>query len=144
MFPRTHATTASLSGPTGVGDGHTMPARRPSVRGIPSRAIGLPGIMFATLGVSPVGRLDPSPYHPSPKVTNIPPDQISTTLLWNIWSVNSYQFVLKSLTNSCNQDPAPCRQHSSTQLVFKILSASNRTRLSTPLSLILLLLKLVL
>ena len=144
MFPTTCTTTASFSEPARAGDRRTMPARSPSVRGIPSRAIGLPGIMFATLGVSPVGRLDPSPYHPSPKVTNIPPDQISTTLLWNIWSVNSYQFVLKSLTNSCNQDPAPCRQHSSTQLVFKILSASNRTRLSTPLSLILLLLKLVL
>ena len=107
MFPRTHATTASLSGPTGVGDGHTMPARRPSVGGISSRAIGLPGIMFSTLGVSPGGCLSPNPYYPSPKVTNITPDQISTQLLWNIWSVFSYQFVLKPLTNSYNQDTAP-------------------------------------
>ena len=105
MFPTTCATTASLSGPARAGDRHTMPARSPSV-GIPSKAIGLPGIMFATLGVSPAGSLGPYPYHPSPKVPNIPPDQISTPLLWNIWSVASYQFVLKPLTNYYNQDPA--------------------------------------
>ena len=83
---------------------HTMSARSPSI-GIPSKAIGLPGIMFATLGVSPAGHLGPKPYHPSSKVTNIPLDQISTPLLWNIWS--AYQFVLKPITNSYNQDPAP-------------------------------------
>ena len=104
MFPTTCATTASLSEPARAGDRHTMPAISPSV-GIPSKAIGLPGIMFATLGVSPAGRLGPNPYHPSPKVTNIPLDQISTPLLWNIWSVASYQFVLKPLTNSYDQDP---------------------------------------
>ena len=80
MFPTTCATTAYLSEPTRAGDRHTMPARGPSV-GIPSKAIGLPGIMFATLGVSPAGHLGPNPYHPSPKVPNIPPDQISTPLL---------------------------------------------------------------
>ena len=106
MFLTTCAASVSLSEPTRVGDRHTMPARSPSV-GIPSKAIGLPGIMFATLGVSPAGRLGPNPYHPSPKVTNISPDQISTPLLWNIWSVASYQFVLKPITNSYNQDPAP-------------------------------------
>ena len=77
------------------------------VGGIPSREVGLPGTMFATLGVNPAGCLGPNPYHPSPKVTNISLDQISTPLLSNIWSVASYQFVLKSLTNSYNQDPAP-------------------------------------
>ena len=56
MFPTTRATTASLSGPTRVGDKHTMPARSSSVDGIPSKAIELLGIMFATLGVSPAGR----------------------------------------------------------------------------------------
>ena len=106
MFPKC-VTTAPLSGPAGVGDRHTIPARSPSVGGIPSRAIGLPGIMFATLGVSSAGSLGPNPYHPSPKVTNIPVDQISTSLLWNIWFVASYQFVLKPLTNSYNQDTAP-------------------------------------
>ena len=84
---------------------HTVPAGSPSV-GIPSKAIGLPGIMFATLGVSPAVRLGPNPYHPSPKVTNITQDQISTPFLWNIWSVASYQFVLEPITNSYNQDPA--------------------------------------
>ena len=103
MFPTTCA-TASLSEPAKMGDRHTMPARNPSV-GIPSNTVGLPGIMFATLRVSPAGRLGPNPYHPSPKVTNIPLDQISTPLLWNIWSVASYQFVLKPLINSYNQEP---------------------------------------
>ena len=37
-----------------AGDRHTMPARSPSA-GIPSRAIELPGIVFATLGISPAG-----------------------------------------------------------------------------------------
>ena len=79
MFPATCATTASLSEPTRAGDRHTMPPKSPSA-GIPSKAIGLPGIMFATLGVSAAGRLGPKPYHPSPKVINIPLDQISTSL----------------------------------------------------------------
>ena len=51
MFPTTCATTASLSGIARVGDSHTMPARSPSVD-IPSKAVGLLGIMFATLGVA--------------------------------------------------------------------------------------------
>ena len=106
MFPTTWATSASLSEPTRVADRHTMPARSPSV-GIPSKAIGLPGIRFDTLGVSPAGCLGSNAYHPSPKVTNISQDQISTPHLWNIWSVVSYQFVLKPITNSYNQDPAP-------------------------------------
>ena len=71
MFPTTCATSASLSEPAMVGNRHTMPARSSSV-GIPSKAIGFPGIMFATLGVSTAGCLGPNPYHPSPKVTNIP------------------------------------------------------------------------
>ena len=99
-------TSASLSEPARAGDRHTVSARSPSI-GIPSKAIGLPRIMFATLEVSPAGLLGPNPYHPSPKVTNIPLHQISTPLLWYIWSVASYQFVLKPLTNSYNQDPAP-------------------------------------
>ena len=106
MFPTACSTTASLSEHSRVGDRHTMPARSPSVGGIPSRTTGLPGIMFATLGVSPAGRLGSNPYYPSPN-TNILVDQISTPLLWNIWSVVSYKFVLKPLTNSYNQDPAP-------------------------------------
>ena len=73
MFPTTYATITSLSEPTRMSDRHMMPARSPSV-GIPSKAIGLPGTMFATLGVSSAGYLGPNPYHPSPKATNITPD----------------------------------------------------------------------
>ena len=101
-----HVQHQNLSEPTRVGDRHTMPASSPSI-GIPSKAIGLPGIMLATLGVSPAGYLGSNPYHPSPKVTNIPLHQISTPLLWNIWSVASNQFVFKTITNSYNQNPAP-------------------------------------
>ena len=72
--------------------------------GIPSREIGLLGLIFNTFGISPAGRLGPNPYHPSPKVTNIPLDQISPPLLWNIWCVASYQFVLKPLPNSYNNE----------------------------------------
>ena len=81
MFPTTSATTAFLSEHARAGDSHIMPARSQSVGGIHLRAIGLPGIMFATLGVSPAGHLVPKPCHPSPKVTNITPDQIYTPLL---------------------------------------------------------------
>ena len=73
MFPTTCATTAYLSEPARAGDMHTMPARSPSLGGIPSRAIKVPG-MFATLGVNPAGYLDRNPYNSSPKVTNISPD----------------------------------------------------------------------
>ena len=75
--------------PPRASDRHTIPARSPSVDGIPSRAIRFPRIMFATLGVSPAGRLGSNPYHHSPKFTIIPLDQISTPLLRNIWSVAS-------------------------------------------------------
>ena len=54
--------------PLGRMTGTQMTARSPSV-GIPSKAIGLPGIIFATLGVSPADHLGPNPYHPSPKIT---------------------------------------------------------------------------
>ena len=57
MFSTKCATTAALSEPARAGDRHTVPARSPSVGGIPSRAIGLPGTMFATFGVSPAGHL---------------------------------------------------------------------------------------
>ena len=71
MFPTTCVTTPSLSEPARVGGRHCVPARSPSVGGIRLMAIGLPGTMFATLGVNPAGRLGPNPYHPSPKVTKI-------------------------------------------------------------------------
>ena len=87
MFPTTSATTAFLSEPARVSNMYAMPARTPSL-GISSKAIGVPGII-ATFGVSPAGHLGPNPYHPSPKVTDILQDQISTPLLWNIWSVAS-------------------------------------------------------
>ena len=76
-----------------------MPAIIPSVVGIPSKATGLPRIMFA-LVVSPAGHLGPKPYHPSPKATNIP--QIKSLLhcygtsgLWTLVKL----FLVQSLTH---------------------------------------------
>ena len=119
MFPTACATSASLNEPARAGDRHTMPTRSPCI-GIPSGAFGLPGLMFATLGVSPEGHLGPNPYHPSLKVTNIPADQISNPLLWNIWCVASYQFVLKPLTNPTTKTLPLCRQHCSILLIIKV------------------------
>ena len=50
VFPKTCATTLTAS--ARVGGRHTMPAKSPPVGDTPSRAIGLPGTKFATLGVS--------------------------------------------------------------------------------------------
>ena len=120
MFSTTCVTTEPLTGPARVGDRHTKLARSPFVGGIPSRATGLPETMFATLRAGPAVHLDQSPYHPYPKATNISLDQISIPLLWNIWSVASYYFSLKPLTNSYNLQPRPLyRQHHSTQLIIK-------------------------
>ena len=116
MFPTTCATTASLSVPARVVDRHTMPARSPSV-GIPSKAIGLPGIMLATLGVSPAGCLGPNPYHPSPKITNISLGQISTPLLLNICLLPLINLSLSHLLTLTTRTLPPCRQHHSTPLI---------------------------
>ena len=91
----------------------------PSVGGIPSRAIELPGIMFATLGVSPAGCLGSNPYHPSPKVTNIPLHQTSTPL-YGTSGLLSYQFFLSHLLTPATRTLPPCRQHCSTLLIIKI------------------------
>ena len=62
--------------------------------------------MFATLEVNPAGSLGQNPYTTLLlKLQTYP--LISTPLLWNIWSLASYQFVLKQLTSPYNQDPAP-------------------------------------
>ena len=108
MFPTTCITSVSLSEPARVGNRHTMPARSPSV-GIPSKAIGFPGIMFATLGVSPEGCLGPNPYHLSPKVTNTPGSTLHSPLhfygTFGLLPLN--KLVLKPVTNSYNQDSTP-------------------------------------
>ena len=115
-----HAQQQHLSEPTRSGDRHTMPARTPSVGGIPSRAIGLLGVMFATLGVSPAGRLGPNPYHPSKVTTNLwikPPLHFyGTSGLLPLTNL----FLNQLLTPTTRTLP-PCRQHCSTQPVIIIL-----------------------
>ena len=120
MFPTTCATTASLSGWARAGDRHTMPARGPSVD-IQSKAIGLPGIMFATLGISPAGHLGPNPYHPSPKVINISLDQISTPLYETSGLLPLINLFLSLLLTTTTRTLLPCGQHCSTPLIIKIL-----------------------
>ena len=97
-----------------------MPARSPSV-GLCSKATGLPGITFATLGVSPAGHLGPDPYDTSPTVTNMPQDQISTPLLWNSWSVASFNLFLSQLLTPTARILPPCRQHCSNKPIIKML-----------------------
>ena len=98
----------------------TVPARSPSA-GIPSKAIGLPGIMLATLGVRPAGRLGPNPYHPSPKVTNIPLDKISTPLLNGTSGLLPLtNLLLSQLLTPTVMTVTPCRQCCSTQPIIKI------------------------
>ena len=98
-----------------------MPDRSPSA-GIPSKAIGLPGIMVATLGVNPAGCLGPNPY---------------TTLLLKLQTYpciksllhifgTSALLPLNNLSLSYSLTPTtrtlhPCRQHLSTPLVIKVL-----------------------
>ena len=118
MFPTTCATTASLSKPTWAGDRHTMSARSPSLGGIPSRVIGLPEIMFATLGVSPEGCLGPNPYHHSAKVTNIP--WIKFPFHGTCGLLPLINLFLSHLLTPTTKTLPPCRQHHSTPLI-KIL-----------------------
>ena len=121
MFPRTCAITASLGEPTRADNRHTMPARSPSVDGIPSRATGLPGITFVTLGVSPAGCLDPNPYHPSPKATNISPgSNLHSTFMEYLVCCLIYLSLSHLLTPTTRTLP-PYTPHLSTQLIIKIL-----------------------
>ena len=121
MFPTICASTASLIEPPRAGDRHTIPARSPSVDGIPSRAIRFPRIMFATLGVSPAGHLGPKLYHLSPKVTNIPLDQISLHFYGTSGLLPLINLSLSHLLTPTTRTLSPCRQHCSTPLIIKIL-----------------------
>ena len=96
MFPKTCATTGSLGEPTRAGHRHTVPSKSPSVGGIPSKATGLQGTMFATLGVSPAGHLGPNSYHSSPKGT-----QVLTKVCLERWAP-------KGSTSAHMEGPLPC------------------------------------
>ena len=120
MFPKC-VTTAPLSGPAGVGDRHTIPARSPSVGGIPSRAIGLPGTMFITLGVSPAGCLVPNPYpNLLLKLQTYP--QIKSPLHFYETSdlLLLINLFLSYLLTPTRRILPSCRQHHSIKLIIKI------------------------
>ena len=122
MFLTTCATIASLSEYPRAGDRHTMPARSLSVGGILSRAIWLLAIMFTTLGVSPAGPLGPNPYHPSPKLTNIP-KRIKSPLHFYGTSglLPLVNLFLSNLRTPTNRTLPPCKQHRFIPLTIKIL-----------------------
>ena len=85
-------------------------------------ATGLPGIMFDTLGISPAGHLGPNPYHPSPKVTNIPPDQSPLHFYGTSGLLPLTNLFLSQLLTLTTRTLPPCRHHCSTPLIIiKIL-----------------------
>ena len=120
MLPTTCATIASLSGPARVVDRHTVPARSPSV-GIPSKAIGFPGITFATLGVSPAGRLGPNPYHLLLKLQTYPWIKSPLYFYGPSGLLPLIDFFLSHLLTPTTRTLPTCRQHCSTSLIIKIL-----------------------
>ena len=119
MFPTTCA-TASPSEPAKMGDRHTMPARSTSV-GIPSRAVGLPGIMFATLGVSPGGCWVQTLSTLLLKLQTYP--QIKTPLhFYGTFGLLPFiSLFLSHLLTPTTRTLTPCEQHCSTPLIIKIL-----------------------
>ena len=121
MFPTVCATSTSLSKPDRAGDTHTVPARSPSVGGIPSKASGLPGIMFATLGVSPAGCLGPNPYHITPNITNIPRIKSPLHFYGTSGLFPLISLFLRHLLTPTTRTLPLCRQHHSTQSIMKIL-----------------------
>ena len=121
MFPTTWATTASLSEPARAGDRHTIPARSSSVGGIPSRAIGLPGIMFALweLALQAVWaqtlttlllKLQAYPWIKSPLCFSETSGLLPLT-----------NFFLSHLLTPTTKTLPPCRQRCSTLLIIKML-----------------------
>ena len=120
MFPTTYATTASLSEPARVGDRHTRPARSPSVGGIPSRAVGLLGIMFATLGV-PQAIWAQTVDTLLLKLQTYP--QIKTPLhFYGTFGLLPFiSLFLSHLLTPITKTLPPYRQHCSTPLIIKIL-----------------------
>ena len=133
MFPTTCATTTSLSDPTTADDRPTMPGRSPSVGGISSRAIGFPGLMFVTSGVSPAGCLGPSPYHPSPG-SNV------HSIFWGTSGLLPLiNLFLSHLLTLPTRTLPPCRQHRSTVLIIikillmPLMGPDNPLPLSLPL-----------
>ena len=119
MFPTTCARTTSLCGPTRAADRHTMPARSPSI-GIPSKAIGLPGIMFATLGVSPVDHLTQTLTTLLLKLQTYPSIKYPLHFYGISGLLSPINLFLNHLLTPKTRTLPPCRQHCSTPLI-KIL-----------------------
>ena len=109
-----------LSGPTRADDRHTMPARSPPVCGIPSRAIGLPGIMFATLGVSPESHLGPNPYYPSKSYKHTLGSNLQSTFMEHLVCCLLTDLFLSQLLTLTIRTLPLCKQCCSTQPIIKI------------------------
>ena len=120
MFPTTCATTAPLSGPSSVGDRHTMPARSHLLVASLPRAVGLLGIMFVTLGV-PQAIWAQTVDTLLLKLQTYP--QIKTLLhFYGTFGLLPFiSLFLSHLLTPTTSTLPPCRQHYSTPLITKIL-----------------------
>ena len=123
MFPSTCAISASLSESASGGDRHKTPARTSLSVGIPSKAIGLPGIMLATLGVSPAGRLPPFTSLLLKLQTyawiKFPLHFYGTFDWLPLGSICWLNLFLSQLLTPIIRTLPPCRQHCSTQSIIK-------------------------
>ena len=107
--------------PARAGDRHTMPARSPSVGGNSSRAIWLPGIMLASLRVSPAGCLSPNTSPLLLKLQIYP--WIKSPLHFHGTSglLPLISLFLSHLLTPTTRTLPPCRQYHSTSLNIKTL-----------------------
>ena len=119
MFPTTPQ-QQHLSGPARAVDRHTMPARSPSV-GIPSGAIGLLRIVFATLGVSHAGHLAQSLATFLLKLQTYPGIKSPLHFYGTSVLLPLINLFLSHLLTPTTRTLPLCRQHSSTLLIIKIL-----------------------
>ena len=102
------------------------PARSPSA-GIPSRAIGLPGIMFATLGVSSGGCLGPNSYHVLLKLQTHTRIKSSLHFYRTSGLLPRINLFLSHLVTPTTRTLLPYRQYCSTLLnIIKILLITDK------------------
>ena len=82
--------------------------------------IGLPGTIFATLGISPTGCLGPNPCHPSP-IQTYPPIKSPLYFYGTSGLLPLINLSLSHLLTPTIRTMPPCRQHCSIPLIIKIL-----------------------
>ena len=107
MFPTTCATSASLSEPARAGDRHTISVRSQSV-GIPSKTIGLPGIIGLPLWELALQAVWAQTLPTFLQKLQTYPRIRSPFHFYGTSSLLPLnKFILKPTINSYNQDPDP-------------------------------------